>query len=313
MQKYILIVAIMLSFNVNAANTCGDDLDNNCWDCGKTAADNCTARLDGTKLTIEGDGYMADYYTPSIGVSARPEGAVERPWGNNITNLEIKDGIKSIGFWAFHGTKISEINIPASVEEIRSGAFQGIIPLTNVNFAENSKLEIIGAGVFNAVPNLTEVNIPQSVKVLGANTFNLSGINSVVLNDAVFADDNNYEAGYFHGLNLIALSDVDNIYCSDAVREKCEEYFDQAKFWEKGVYYPIKEKATLNINNADGTVDTYRYNADGTVDTYRYGSDGTAAIYRDGKLKGYKGKRIFTIDEANAVAGKVNSVKIRYR
>jgi len=302
MQKYILIVAIMFSFNVNAANTCGDDLDNNCWDCGKTAADNCTARLDGTKLTITGDGYMADYYTPSVGVSYRQEGAVERPWGNNITNLEIKDGIKSIGIYAFFQTKIDEINVPASVEEIRGGAFQSITPLTNVNFAENSKLEIIGGGVFNAVPNLTEVNIPQSVKILGANTYNLSGINSVVLNDAVFADDNNYDDGYFHGLNLMALSDVDNIYCSDAVRTKCEEYFNQAKFWENGVYYPIKEKATLNINNADGT-----------VDTYQYGSDGAAAIYRDGKLKSYKGKRIFTIEEANAVAGDKNRVSITYK
>ena len=107
---------------------------------------------------------------------------------------------------------------------------------------------------------------------------------------------------YFYGLELRALSDVDNIYCSDAVRAKCEEYFDQAKFWENGVYYPIKEKATLNINNADGT-----------VDTYQYGSDGAAAIYRDGKLKSYKGKRIFTIEEANAVAGDKNRVSITYK
>ncbi len=182
------------------------------------------------------------------------------------------------------------------------GAMQNIKTLTNVTFEEGSKLESIGSGAFNSNPLLTEFDIPQGVKVLASNTFNLSGINSIVLNDAVFADDNNYDDGYFHGLNLHALSDVDNIYCSDAVRAKCEEYFNQATFWEKSVYYPIKEKATLNINNADGT-----------VDTYRYGSDGATAIYRDGKLKSYKGKRIFTIEEANAVAGKTNHVKIRYR
>ncbi len=167
------------------------------------------------------------------------------------------------------------------------------------------KLESIGSGAFNNLPNLTEINIPQSVKVLASNTFNKSSITKINLPDAVFLNndgDPNDDSIDFQGLSLHALSDVDNIYCSDAVRAKCEEYFDQAKFWENGVYYPIKEKATLNINNADGT-----------VDTYQYGSDGAAAIYRDGKLKSYKGKRIFTIDEANAVAGKTNSVKIRYR
>ncbi|MBR2299240.1 MAG: hypothetical protein IJ870_01540 [Alphaproteobacteria bacterium] len=62
MKKCALILGLFTAITANAANTCGDDLDNNCWDCGKTAADNCTARLDGTKLTIEGDGYMADFW-----------------------------------------------------------------------------------------------------------------------------------------------------------------------------------------------------------------------------------------------------------
>ncbi len=302
MRKLLFALCFVLTYETYAANTCGDDLDNNCWDCGKTDSDNCTARLDPDtkKLTITGDGYMRDYYTPS---SWKQGNAVERPWGNDITSLEIADGIKSIGIYAFFQTKLNEINVPSSVEEIRSGAFQSITPLTNVTFAEDSQLEIIGDGVFNAVPNLTEIDIPQTVKVFGANTFNLSGINSIVLNDNLFATDYDDGENYFYGLNLKAFSDVDNIYCSEANRAKCEEYFSKAEFWERGTYYPLKEKATLNVNNNDGSVDTYQWNTDGSF-----------AIYRDGKFLAYKGKRIYTIDEANAVAKPTgNTVRIKYR
>ena len=41
--------------------------------------------------------------------------------------------------------------------------------------------------------------------------------------------------------------------------------------------------------------------------------DGSVGIFKDGKLLSLTGKHIYTIDEANAVAGKTNSVKIRYR
>ena len=68
------------------------------------------------------------------------------------------------------------------------------------------------------------------------------------------------------------------------------------------MYYPMQQKATLNIKNADGSIDTYQYS-----------SDGSAAIYRDGALKSYKGKRIYTLDEAQKVTGNVNRVSIKYR
>ena len=59
---------------------------------------------------------------------------------------------------------------------------------------------------------------------------------------------------------------------------------------------------------------------DGTSATMKNGiissssPDGSTTLYNeDGSIKGFKGKRIFTIDEANEVAGKTNSFKIRYR
>ena len=305
MKKIVFVLGLVLSFNAYAANTCGDDLDNNCWDCGKTASDNCTARLNGTSLSITGDGYMKDYYVGQHYDWQDPS-AVERPWGNDITSVEISEGIKSIGESTFRKTKITSLFIPASVEEVRMGAVINTSELTEVTFAENSNCQRIYSAAFNNAPNLTNIDIPESVKIIGEGVFNFSGVSSIVLPDAVWTVDGINEgnrAPFVNGLSLKAIS-VTNVYCSEASRKKCEEYFNQAEFYENETYtyYPIKEKVTLHINNEDGS-----------VDTYQWGADGSAAIYRIGKLKSYKGKRIYTIDEANEVAGDKNRVSITYR
>ena len=42
-------------------------------------------------------------------------------------------------------------------------------------------------------------------------------------------------------------------------------------------------------------------------------ADGSSAMYKNGEFVGYKGKRIFTVEEANKISGKVNTVKLRYK
>ncbi|MBR6327738.1 MAG: leucine-rich repeat domain-containing protein [Alphaproteobacteria bacterium] len=290
MKKLILILMVMFGFKVYAANTCGDDLNVSCWDCGKTETDLCTAKKEGTKLIITGTGDMKDYYRKNH----FPD-APQKPWGTNITELYI-EGITSIGGFAFNKTKITEVTIPASVRRIELGAFQDSA-LEKVTFAENSNLESLGGAVFNTIPTLTNIELPQSLKRLENNSiFNKSGIDKIVLPDSLFAEDS-------EGVLSRALNGVRNVYCSDAVRDKCEAYFNQAEFNENDIWYPMKEKATLYISNSDGSVDMYQYAPDGSV-----------AIYRDGQLKAYKGKRIYTIDEANAVTKPTgNTVRIKYR
>jgi len=305
MKKLTFILSLILSFNAYAANTCGDDLDNNCWDCGKTASDNCTARLDADtkKLTIIGDGYMADFYGTYLSDPSFPV----RPWGNDIESVEMSGGIKSIGEYAFFRTQITDITIPASVEKIGMGGVQSIKGLTSVTFEENSQLKHIGSGAFNSNQNLTSINLPEGVEQMDTNVFNGSAIENLILPDSIWSvpDVASEKAPYVHGAQTRAFSGVPNIYCSEASRSKCEEYFNNPNmgFYWQGAIYPIKEKATLYINNNDGS-----------VDTYQWASDGSFAIYRDGNLKTYKGKRIYTLDEANRVTKPTgNTVRIKYR
>ncbi len=72
----------------------------------------CTWSLDGTVLTISGNGAMGDlHYTSSP------------PWGNNVTEVIIENGVTRIGVNAFYGcTGLTSISIPSSVTSLGKNA-----------------------------------------------------------------------------------------------------------------------------------------------------------------------------------------------
>ena len=199
---------------------------------------------------------------------------------------------------------LTSINLPSSMESIGSSAFQGCKSLTNVTFAQDSNLTKIGDGSFNNIPNLKSIDIPEGVTIIGHNAFNLSGINNLVLPDSVFSIDDvpaDDESGYFHGLSFYGLSDIENVYCSEASLSKCQEYFnnENVKFWQSGVYYPISEKSTYTAYSSDGE---------------RYYANGKWYESLSNINKGdYTKKRIYSVQEATKVVGKKNTFKIRYR
>ena len=53
MKKQVLILGLVLSFNAYGANDCVDG-EQNCWDCGRSDSDLCTARLNGEFLITVG-------------------------------------------------------------------------------------------------------------------------------------------------------------------------------------------------------------------------------------------------------------------
>lgn len=71
--------------------------------------------------------------------------------------------------------KLKEINIPASVETIKGGAFAECKLLSKVTFDENSNLKEFegerGCGVFTGCVSLTTISIPKKVKRIGPSTF----------------------------------------------------------------------------------------------------------------------------------------------
>ena len=95
----------------------------------------CTWTLDGTVLTISGNGEMGNYNSSAA------------PWGTSITEVIITAGVTSIGNFAFYNcTSLTSISIPNSVTSIGIYAFSGCTSLSAITMGDN--ITSIGVSAF---------------------------------------------------------------------------------------------------------------------------------------------------------------------
>ena len=85
---------------------------------------------------------------------------------SNIKQVIIKDGVTSIGYWAFEDcTGLTSITIPDSVKSIGNGAFLRCTGLTSITIPDSVKS--IGNRAFENCRGLTSITIPDSVTSMG--------------------------------------------------------------------------------------------------------------------------------------------------
>lgn len=97
---------------------------------------------------------------------------------SNLESVTIPNGYTSIGEFAFfESEKLSEVKIPASVNEIGVGAFSktGIESLD----LSATKLSHINTFLCDGCASLKSVLMPESVKTIGESAFSSSGITSI--------------------------------------------------------------------------------------------------------------------------------------
>ena len=151
-----------------------------------------TYTLNGNTLTISGQGDMLDYDY---------YGDEEAPWADfreQIQRIVIEPGVTSIGSYAFYRCKaLTEIIIPEGVTHIREDAFLLCESLSAVNLP--STLKSLGREAFNAT-GLKEVVIPEGVTEIRSRAFaecaNLmlvvfDGSGEISIADDAFADSPN--------------------------------------------------------------------------------------------------------------------------
>ena len=156
----LLVFALLLSVcpTVGAATptegTCGADGDNLTWQFEESS---------GT-LTISGNGAMAEYLIDAGG---------EAPWyalHEQIAAIDIKNGVTSIGRWAFgHCKNLTAVTIPGSVTSIGSSAFCSCRSLSTLTIPDS--VTSIGYCAFEFCTNLTAITIPDSVTSIGFGAF----------------------------------------------------------------------------------------------------------------------------------------------
>ncbi|MBQ6454453.1 MAG: leucine-rich repeat domain-containing protein, partial [Coriobacteriales bacterium] len=141
---------------------CGDDL---YWSFDESS---------GT-LTIMGDGDMWDF----VSVSAHPWSVFDA----DIVAVLIDDGCTHVGTYAFAGTTVEEVEMPASVTSLGESAFHNAVYLEVVELSP--AIQAISEYAFYGCSSLTSITLPQELAAIDGNAFALSGLESVTIPDGV--------------------------------------------------------------------------------------------------------------------------------
>ena len=117
------------------------------------------------RFTVPENGKNARYYVDGIGFKAF----------NGCSNLATitfnsHNAATCIGDYAFAGTKIAALSIPATAETIGNHAFDGCKSLASI--AIPTSVKTIGNYAFNSCTALTEITVPGSVESIGDYAFN---------------------------------------------------------------------------------------------------------------------------------------------
>ena len=230
--------------------------------CGESAIWNFDSTT-GT-LTISGSGAMKDY---EFG---------DQPWDNyknNITSVEIENGITSIGSSAFDSfTELSSVSIPDSVTSIGESAFADCYGLKSVKIG--SGVTSIGQEAFKSCDGLTSITIPDSVISIGSGAFNdCRSLTSITIPDNVTSIGESAFA-YCWGLESVeigsgveSIGDDAFIYCSgltsitipDSVTSIGDNAFNNCIGITDVYCYAVPANLTWNEGDCDDFIKTPKH------------------------------------------------------
>ena len=114
-----------------------------------------------------------------------------------LTSIGIPEGVTIIGEWAFSYCKgLTSINLPQGLTIIRNGAFVGCTGLTSIGIPEG--VTSIGGQTFSNCTGLTSINLPQGLTSIGYGSFSCcTGLTSISLPQGLTIIDD----GAFGGCN----------------------------------------------------------------------------------------------------------------
>ena len=346
MKKLTFILSVILAFNAYSEIVTGDKCGDNCtWtldtDTGKLTVSGTGEMYDWGKNDTGNRPYEGSVTTYQT----------QAPWGDysgQISNIEIKNGITAVGSSAFYNLSATSVIIPDSVTDLHRECFQ-FSNLRSVSIP--SSVTSIPYAAFDNVP-LTSIDLPDTITSIGYVAFRNTGLTEFIVPDSVTSIDQRAFSFRQAGGNLqkLVISDSVTSIGDEAFKELTATVYCAATSpcagkgsknivaYEKqgGVYildgqYYLSGTDMVNTQNTCVDIDTCKakvlknkgycssdeacaaiVEAENANHPIEYKNKSYATI--DDLLKGkYMPKRIYTIDEANAVTGERNRVSIKYR
>jgi len=314
---------LFVSFVVNAETSgyCGPKSGGN-W------GTNCTWEYDTEThtLTVSGTGKLSGGLGKQTNENGETTYFNAAPWAEyaqDIKNAVINEGIEEISGYTFYKTTLEHVSIPQSVKTIGAQSFQ-YSHLKELILPEN--IEYIGHAAFHAT-DIESIVIPANLKKNEATGNSTHIFGTRKLSNIVIDGNAYFEKNMLLGTDL---SKIKVIYCN-VTNDNCQNLLEDADigskiaFYEKedGLYkmkdekdndvyfasaYLIEgQKKCENKQQCLSILDAISKNRPFVIGGKFYNS-----VY-DLAQGNYVKHRIYTIDEANQVAGKTNSFKIRYR
>ncbi|MBR1915040.1 MAG: leucine-rich repeat domain-containing protein [Alphaproteobacteria bacterium] len=338
MKKFVFILAIFLSFNTFAgettviAQTDSNDVSTKC-------GDNCSWKLysDGT-LEISGQGNMYDWdffdTTEQLWEGGNSTYQTLAPWGEysgQISNIKIGEGITYIGDHSFYNIAATSAELPDTLIEIGPQSFQ-YSALENISIPNS--VTTIGFASFDRT-HLTSLVIPDSVTTIEDVAFRNLPLSTLIIPDSVTSIEGER---VFYGVSATIYC-LATLLCENRGSENIVSYEKEGGVYIlDGKFYTSLENMQKDISREAEDTNDYTCGTDknkckrdvleakgicqgSECDTFIQ-SDGQYMLKFGGKtyqdinalLKGnYDKRRIYTIEEANFVAGDKNRVSIRYR
>ena len=201
-------------------------------------------------LTISGNTPMDNYYNYFREPQARTA-----PWGKDVTAVVIKDGVKSIGNYAFYNCqKLKSITIPDSVTCIGNLAFEGCISLTTITLPDS--ITEIGYGAFYN-SGLKHLTIPDGVTEIFNFTFDrCPDLETVILPETITRIGEMFNYDYESHTKLLIPESVVSIADEGSFTKKrqsilgYEDSYAQRFATEHDIPFEAVTKGDLNF---DGT------------------------------------------------------------
>lgn len=127
-------------------------------------------------VIVSGFGQMTSLETVIIGTGVTEISSSAFQEDTSLKLLDIRAGIKTIGRCAFQKCPIENVVLPEGLEEIQPNAFEGA-QMTSLHLP--STLQYIRNNAFMNCNNLTNVTIPENVKLVEASAFKCRSITDV--------------------------------------------------------------------------------------------------------------------------------------